>query len=187
MAKHTMVYTRALINFKENMRKKRLELKMSQGALARIVGVSTKTIQNYENLKTVPSPIIMESIATGLGISLNDMVSKNEETSRKLEIEKYLTKVEGNVIYHKALEEISIQSYIFDKVNFEKQVNENNISEERLNEILKGKLDITKAEKVELIKAMFDLKIRNELNTVEETMHDNFDKLIAEKQSINNE
>lgn len=177
MAKHIVTnYTGVLNNFKDNMRNKRLELKLSQGALAKIVGVSTKTIQNYENLKTVPSPTIMEAIATALGISLQEMISTDEDMSRKLEIAKHLTKIEENPIYNKALEEISILDYIFDKIDFEKQVNENQISEERLDEILKGKLDISKEEKVELIKAMFDSKIKSELDTMEQTIRDNFDE-----------
>jgi transcriptional regulator with XRE-family HTH domain len=178
MAKHIMVrsYTGVLNNFKDNMRNKRLELKMTQGELAKIVGVSTKTIQNYENLKTVPSPTIMEAIATALGISFNEIVSEDEETSRKIEIAKYLTKAEENAGFDKLLEEVSILSYIYDKIDFEKQVSEKIISEERLDEILRGKLDISKDEKVKLIKTMFDTKIKNELDKAEEKMRDNFNE-----------
>lgn len=158
------------------MRNKRLELKMTQGALAKIVGVSTKTIQNYESLKTVPSPTIMEAIATALGLSFNEMVSEDEETSRKLEMAKVLAKADENPMYDKILDDISILGYVYDKVDFEKQVSENEISEERLDEILKGKLDISKDEKVELIKNMFDTKIRNEINAVEQKVRDNFDE-----------
>lgn len=51
MGKQVYNYTALLNNFSENMKKRRVELSLSQKELASIVGVSVRTIQNYENKK----------------------------------------------------------------------------------------------------------------------------------------
>lgn len=175
MPNESINYTTILNNFSENMRNKRLELNMSQKKLAQIIGVSAKTIQNYENRNTIPNSVTMEAIATALGLSLEKIVDDNEETKRKLQISKYLEYMELNGIYYRQLEGLDVAGMIYDKVEFKKRVQEG-ITEEELDTILKGKLDITKEEKIELIKTMFDSKIANELNKAEEQIEKRFDE-----------
>ena len=71
MEKQVYDYTDMLNNFSENMKKRRVELSLSQKELASIVGISVKTIQNYENKKTIPTSAVMELISIALNISLN--------------------------------------------------------------------------------------------------------------------
>lgn len=175
MPNESINYTTILNNFSENMRNKRLELNMSQKKLAQIIGVSAKTIQNYENRNTIPNSVTMEAIATALGLSLEKIVDDNEETKRKLQISKYLEYMDLNGIYYRQLEGLDVAGMIYDKVEFKKRVHEG-ITEEELNTILKGNLDITKEEKIELIKTMFDAKIANELKRAEEQIEKRFDE-----------
>ena len=87
MGKQVYDYTDMLNNFSENMKRRRLKLGLRQKELAEIVGVSLKTIQNYENKKTIPTSAVMESISIALNISLNRMLGINELNSRKKSID----------------------------------------------------------------------------------------------------
>ena len=157
------------------MRNKRLELNMSQKKLAQIVGVSAKTIQNYENRNTVPNSVTMEAIATALGLSLEKIIDDDENTKRKLQIAKYLDYMEKNGVYYRHLEGLDIAGLIYDKVDFKKRVADG-IEDEKLDEILKGKLDITREEKIELIELIFDSKIKDELKRAETQIEKRFDE-----------
>ncbi|EMG9620941.1 helix-turn-helix transcriptional regulator [Listeria monocytogenes] len=175
MSDNYINYTSIFNNFSKNMRNKRLELKMSQKKLAQIVGVSAKTIQNYENRNTVPNSVVMEAIATALGLSLEKIVDDDENIKRKLQIAEYLDYMDNNGVYYRQLEGLYIVGIIYDKVDFKKRV-ANGIEEEELDTILKGDLDITKEEKIELIEFMFDSKINSELKRAEKQIEKRFDE-----------
>ncbi|MBP2097854.1 helix-turn-helix domain-containing protein [Enterococcus rivorum] len=167
-------YTSIFNNFSKNMRNKRLELNMSQKKLAQIVGVSAKTIQNYENRNTVPNSVVMEAIATALGLSLEKIIDDDENTKRKLQIAKYLDYMDKNGVYYRHLEGLDIAGLIYDKVDFKKRVADG-IEDEKLDIILKGKLDITREEKIELIELIFDSKIKDELKRAETQIEKRFE------------
>ena len=88
MGKQVYSYTALLNNFSENLKKRRLELGLSQKELASIVGVSVRTIQNYENKKTIPTSAVMESISIALDIGLEQMFDDNESNSKVSLVEK---------------------------------------------------------------------------------------------------
>ena len=96
MGKQVYNYTALLNNFSENMKKRRVELSLSQKELASIVGVSVRTIQNYENKKTIPTSAVMESISIALDMGLEKMIDNSElnnkvisaEILEKIDIEK---------------------------------------------------------------------------------------------------
>ena len=106
MGKQVYSYTALLNNFSKNLKKRRLELSLSQKELASIVGVSVRTIQNYENKKTIPTSAVMESISIALNISLNRMLGINELNSRKKSIDT-LNKIDSLLLLiNNAVEEI---------------------------------------------------------------------------------
>lgn len=78
MGKQVYNYTALLNNFSENMKKRRLELGLTQKELAEIVGITPKTIQNYEKKRTIPTSAIMESVSIALDIGLEKMIDDNE-------------------------------------------------------------------------------------------------------------
>lgn len=96
MGKQVYNYTALLNNFSENMKKRRLELGLTQKELAEIVGITPKTIQNYEKKRTIPTSAIMESVSIALDIGLEKMIDDNEtyikvslvEKLEKIDIEK---------------------------------------------------------------------------------------------------
>ena len=95
MGKQVYNYTALLNNFSENMKSKRKQLGLTQKELASIVGVSVRTIQNYEKKKTIPTSAIMESVSIALDIGLEKMIDNNENNKipladilEKIDIEK---------------------------------------------------------------------------------------------------
>ena len=106
MGKQVYNYTSSLNNFSENMKKRRLELNLSQKELASIVGISVRTIQNYENKKTIPTSAVMESISVAIDMSLNKMIDNSE--------------LNNKVISAEILEKIDIEkiNYLVMNINF---------------------------------------------------------------------
>ena len=88
MGKQVYNYTALLNNFSKNMRSKRKQLGLTQKELASIVGVSVRTIQNYENKKTIPTSAIMESVSIALDIGLEKMIDDNESNIKVSLVEK---------------------------------------------------------------------------------------------------
>lgn len=106
MGKQVYNYTALLNNFSKNMRKRRIELGLSQKELASIVGVSVRTIQNYENKKTIPTSAVMESISIALNVSFEEMIDNSE--------------LNNKVISAEILEKIDIEkiNYLVMNINF---------------------------------------------------------------------
>ena len=98
MEKQVYNYTSLLDNFSKNMRKRRIELGLSQKELAKKVGVSFRTIQNYENKKTTPTSAVMEAISIALGMGLEKLINNNE-SSNKIQLAEILEKIENNSTY----------------------------------------------------------------------------------------
>lgn len=88
MEKQVYNYTSLLDNFSKNMRKRRIELGLSQKELAKKVGISFRTIQNYENKKTTPTSAVMESVSMALDIGLEQMFDDNESNIKVSLVEK---------------------------------------------------------------------------------------------------
>ena len=88
MGKQVYSYTALLNNFSENLKKRRLELGLSQKELAEIVGITPKTIQNYEKKRTIPTSAVMESISIALDIGLEQMFDDNESNIKVSLVEK---------------------------------------------------------------------------------------------------
>ena len=88
MGKQVYSYTALLNNFSENLKKRRLELGLSQKELAEMVGITPKTIQNYEKKRTIPTSAIMESVSIALDMGLEKMIDDNESNIKVSLVEK---------------------------------------------------------------------------------------------------
>lgn len=93
MGKQVYSYTVLLNNFSENLKKRRLELGLSQKELAEMVGITPKTIQNYEKKRTIPTSAIMESVSIALDIGFEEMIDDNE-SNIKVSLVKKLEKID---------------------------------------------------------------------------------------------
>lgn len=93
MGKQVYSYTALLNNFSENLKKRRLELGLSQKELAEMVGITPKTIQNYEKKRTIPTSAVMESVSIALDIGFEEMIDDNE-SNIKVSLVKKLEKID---------------------------------------------------------------------------------------------
>ena len=88
MEKQVYNYTQLFNNFSENLKSKRKQLGLTQKELAEIVGITPKTIQNYEKKKTIPTPALMEEISIALNVSFEEMIDDNESNIKVSLVEK---------------------------------------------------------------------------------------------------
>lgn len=121
MGKQVYDYTDMLNNFSENLKSKRKQLGLTQKELAKKVGVSFRTIQNYENGLTPPTLSIVEKIILVLAVDFEQM---------------FLPINDESINYVKEFKKIDI-----DKINY--LVMNINFSIEELNKEL-SKLDFLK-------------------------------------------
>lgn len=64
-----------ILNIGENIKLFRKKNKLTQKQLSELIGVSTITIQNYENNRRKPSIDTLQNISTALHVPLNDLLS----------------------------------------------------------------------------------------------------------------
>ena len=128
MEKQVYNYTQLFNNFSENLKSKRKQLGLTQKELAEIVGITPKTIQNYEKKKTIPTPALMEEISTALNVSFEEMID-NSELNNKVISAEILEKIENNSKYEFILEDLNITSKIFDIIDLEIRNKTNNLPE----------------------------------------------------------
>lgn len=106
MEKQVYNYTQLFNNFSKNLKRKRKQLGLTQKELAEIVGITPKTIQNYEKKKTIPTPALMEEISIALNVSFEEMIDNSE--------------LNNKVISAEILEKIDIEkiNYLVMNINF---------------------------------------------------------------------
>ncbi|MBR5295933.1 MAG: helix-turn-helix transcriptional regulator [Clostridia bacterium] len=69
------------MNFSEKLKEARKKAKLSQSALAEKVGISSRTLQNYEMGKRYPASLdIARSLAEALGTTIENLLSGGEES-----------------------------------------------------------------------------------------------------------
>jgi transcriptional regulator with XRE-family HTH domain len=69
--------------FGRNVKARRIEMKLSQGELHEITGVTPSYISFIENGRANPSLDVMEALAAALGVSVADMLAKNDKAQKK--------------------------------------------------------------------------------------------------------
>ena len=167
-------YTRALNNFRDNMKAKRLKKGLSQKKLAQIVGTSLSTIKNYENGTTIPTGDAMVVIAMTLDMTLDEMIENDEKNQELLMAGEIFDKADRNPIYDTIIDDIRLLNLIYKKVRFELEGED--ISEDDLNLILGGDMMVSKSDKIELIKLKNEKTLYQRIEEVENKIKSNLDK-----------
>ena len=166
MEKQVYNYTQLFNNFSENLKSKRKQLGLTQKELAEIVGITPKTIQNYEKKKTIPTPALMEEISIALNVSFEEMID-NSELNNKVISAEILEKIENNSKYEFILEDLNITNKLFDIIDLEKRREMGTLPENVLNNTLGGKLDISYDEKYNLVQAKLQQELGFEIKKLE--------------------
>lgn len=167
-------YSEALTNFRENMKVKRVEKKLSQRKLASIVGTSLSTIKKYENGSTFPTGDAMVLISSALDMTLDEMVGNNKKIEDRLLAGYILEKAETNPYYSNAINNVNLMARLYKIVRFE--LEKETLSSEDLNLILGGELAISDNEKRNIIKIKLDNDFNNKVNELKETISKNLDE-----------
>jgi transcriptional regulator with XRE-family HTH domain len=68
------------MNFSTNLREARKRLRMTQTELGEKIGVSQRSIANYEAGKVVPHRPTLEKLASVLNIAVEELMMENKET-----------------------------------------------------------------------------------------------------------
>ncbi|AEF24529.1 helix-turn-helix domain-containing protein [Streptococcus uberis] len=167
-------YSEALTNFRENMKVKRVEKKLSQRKLASIVGTSLSTIKNYENGSTFPTGDAMVLIASALDMTLDEMVGNNKKIEERLLAGYILEKAETNPYYSNSINNVNLMARLYKIVRFE--LEKESLSSEDLNLILGGELAISDNEKRNIIKIKLDNDFNSKVNELKESISENLDE-----------
>lgn len=174
MAKEVYNYSQLFKNFSKNLKKKRTELGLTQKELAEKIGITAKTIQNYENNKTIPTPALMEEISIALNISLEEMID-NSELNDKIISAEILEKIENNMNYEFILEDLNITSKLFDIIDLEIRKKTNKLSENILNDSLGGDLNISYDDKYNLVQAKLQQELDFEIKKIKNEFISRYD------------
>lgn len=174
MEKQVYNYTQLFNNFSKNLKSKRKQLGLTQKELAEIVGITPKTIQNYEKKKTIPTPALMEEISIALNVSFEEMID-NSELNNKVISAEILEKIENNSKYEFILEDLNITSKIFDIIDLEIRNKTNNLPENVLNETLGGDLDISYSDKYNLVQAKLQQELDFEIKKIKNEFISRYD------------
>lgn len=174
MAKEVYTYTQLFKNFSKNLKKQRTELGLTQKELAEKIGITAKTIQNYENNKTIPTPALMEEISIALNVSLEEMID-NSELNDKIISAEILEKIENNMNYEFILEDLNITSKLFDIIDLEIRKKTNKLSENILNDSLGGDLNISYDDKYNLVQAKLQQELDFEIKKIKNEFISRYD------------
>lgn len=184
MAKEVYNYTQLFKNFSKNLKKQRTKLGLTQKELAEKIGITAKTIQNYENNKTIPTPALMEEISIALNVSLEEMID-NSELNDKIISAEILEKIENNINYEFILEDLNITSKLFDIIDLEIRKKTNNLSENILNDTLGGDLNISYDDKYNLVQAKLQQELDFEIKKIKNEFISRYDIVKQVYRNIN--
>lgn len=174
MAKEVYNYTQLFKNFSKNLKKQRTELGLTQKELAEKIGITAKTIQNYENNKTIPTPALMEEISIALNVSPEEMID-NSELNDKIISAEILEKIENNMNYEFILEDLNITRKLFDIIDLEIRKKTNKLSENILNDSLGGDLNISYDDKYNLVQAKLQQELDFEIKRIKKDFISRYD------------
>ena len=89
----------------EKIRNNRLALNLSQMELAEKVGISERTVYNYEQTSTYPKPEVLKKLAAVLNVTVNYLLDENETDKRSnIDLELFFSKAKEAYGYKGARE-----------------------------------------------------------------------------------
>lgn len=160
-------------NLSFNIRERRKELKLTQKELAKKAGVSFRTIQNYENGLTPPSPHIIEKIAIALNVPIETLIS-HYKFDNNISAAQILEKVTQDKEYKSKIDNLILTDIIFDMVDLEMKYKHETLEESTLDKSLGGRNNIDYDKKYYLVKLMLEQKLQRTINTLKNEMIENY-------------
>lgn len=156
-----------------NIKARRKELKLTQKELAKLANVSFRTIQNYENGLTPPSPHIIEKIAIALNIPIETLIS-HYKFDNNVSAAQILEKVTQDKEYKSKIDNLVLTDIIFDIVDLETRYKHETLEELTLDKSLGGRNNIDYDKKYYLVKLMLEQKLQSTINALKNEMTKNY-------------
>ena len=159
-----------------NIRERRKQLGLTQKELAKKVGVSFRTIQNYENGITPPSLYIIEKIALALEVSVETLISQYK-FDNNFSAQQILEKVTQDKEYKSKVDNLILTDIIFDIVDLEIRYQNNKLDEIVLDKSLGGRNKFNYERKYYLLKLMLEQKLQSMIEQIKSDMIENYSEV----------
>ena len=159
-----------------NIRERRKELGLTQKELAKKVGVSFRTIQNYENGITPPSLYIIEKIALASEVSVETLISQYK-FDNNFSAQQILEKVTQDKEYKSKVDNLILTDIIFDIVDLEIRYQNNKLDEIVLDKSLGGRNKFNYERKYYLLKLMLEQKLQSMIEQIKSDMIENYSEV----------
>lgn len=159
-----------------NIRERRKELGLTQKELAKKVGISFRTIQNYENGITPPSLYIIEKIALALEVSVETLISQYK-FDNNFSAQQILEKVTQDKEYKSRVDNLILTDIIFDIVDLEIRYQNNKLDEIVLDKSLGGRNKFNYERKYYLLKLMLEQKLQSMIEQIKSDMIENYSEV----------
>lgn len=173
MEKEIYNYDELLKKFSKNFKEERKRLGLRQKDLAQKIGVTVKTIQNYEKGLTLPSLKLMEKIALVFNVSLEKFTNEYffSEKDRTVDV---VERVMLDLNFNQKVNNLILTDIIFDIVDLEFRYKNGVLDEKVLNNSIGCKNDISYDKKYNLVKFMLEMKLNNIIYDLKNEMFKNY-------------
>ena len=159
-----------------NIRERRKQLGLTQKELGKLANVSFRTIQNYENGITPPSPYIIEKIALALEISVETLISQYK-FDNNFSAQQILEKVTQDKEYKSRVDNLILTDITFDIVDLEIRYQNNKLDEIVLDKSLGGRNKFNYDRKYYLLKLMLEQKLQSMIEQIKSDMIENYSEV----------
>ena len=159
-----------------NIRERRKQLGLTQKELGKLANVSFRTIQNYENGITPPSPYIIEKIALALEVSVETLINQYK-FDNNFSAQQILEKVTQDKEYKSKIDNLILTDIIFDIVDLEIRYQNNKLDEIVLDKSLGGRNKFNYDRKYYLLKLMLEQKLQSMIEQIKSDMIENYSEV----------
>ena len=177
MEKEIYNYDELLKKFSRNFKKERKRLGLSQKELAKKVGVSFRTIQNYEKGLTLPSLKLMEKIALVFDVSLEKFTNEYFFSEKETTVD-VVERVKLDLNFNQKVNNLILTDIIFDIVDLEFRYKNGILDEKVLDNSIGCKNNISYDKKYNLVKFMLEMKLNNIIYDLKNEMFKNYSNIV---------
>lgn len=185
MEKEIYNYDELLKKFSENFKKERKRLGLRQKDLADKIGVTVKTIQNYEKGLTLPSLKIIEKIALVFNLSLEKFTNEYFFSEKEETID-VVKRIKLDLNFNQKVNNLILTDIIFDIVDLEFRYKNGILDEKVLNSSIGCKNNISYDKKYNLVKFMLEMKLNNIICDLKNEMFKNYSNIVEVYRLKNN-
>ena len=177
MEKEIYNYDELLKKCSRNLKKERKRLGLRQKDLAEKIGVTVKTIQNYEKGLTLPSLKLMEKIALVFDVSLEKFTNEYFFSEKETTVD-VVERVKLDLNFNQKVNNLILTDIIFDIVDLEFRYKNGILDEKVLDNSIGCKNNISYDKKYNLVKFMLEMKLNNIIYDLKNEMFKNYSNIV---------